>query len=147
MSKVLTKPKVTSPKHTILSIGLCMLVGLIWLFIPHPLVGVVVGLIPIAILIVLSQTFWLVTLFIVFSFFRIHEVFPTLYPLKIPLMLSAAALSALLWHTLISGKIKLYWHPVYRWLFVFWASLLLELYLQRIEMLPSLCSTERTSKS
>ncbi len=113
-------PSSEHSKHALLSVTLCALVGLIWGLVPHPIVGLAIGLIPIAILVVLSQTFWLVTLFIVFSFFRIHEVFPALYPLKIPLMLSAAALSALLWHTLISGKIQLYWHPVYRWLFIFW---------------------------
>ncbi|WP_234494069.1 O-antigen ligase family protein [Vibrio maritimus] len=112
-------------KHILLSLSLCVLVGAIWLFVPHPVVGIVIALLPIGILVVLSQTFWLVTLFIVFSFFRIHEVFPVLYPLKIPLMLSAGALSALLWHTLVSQKIKLYWHPTYTWLLIFWGIVII----------------------
>lgn len=109
-----------APKHALLSVSLCLLVGGLWTLIPHPVIGLIISLAPIAILVVLSQTFWLVTLFIVFSFFRIHEVFPVLYPLKIPLMLSAGALAALLWHTLISQKMKLYWHPCFVWLFIFW---------------------------
>ncbi|MGF1748867.1 MULTISPECIES: O-antigen ligase family protein [Vibrio] len=107
-------------KHGLLSLGVTLCVGLIWWFIPHPVLGLALSLLPIAILFVLSQTFWLVTLFIVFSFFRIHEVFPVLYPLKFPLILSAGALGALLWHTLISQQVKLYWHQTYIWLLAFW---------------------------
>jgi O-antigen ligase len=36
-------------------------------------------------------------------------VFPQLYNLKIPLLLSVAALTALVWHTCFSGKIIVYW--------------------------------------
>lgn len=107
-------------KHIVLSLFLCGSVGAAWVLAPHPVIGLVIALLPIGILVVLSQTFWLVTLFIVFSFFRIHEVFPVLYPLKIPLMLSAGALAALIWHTVFSQKLKLYWHPTYFWLLVFW---------------------------
>ncbi len=37
-------------------------------------------------------------MFVVFSFFRIHEAIPQLFAFKIPLLLSLGALSALLWH-------------------------------------------------
>ena len=112
-------------KHGLLSLGVTLCVGLIWWFIPHPALGLALSLLPIAILFVLSQTFWLVTIFIVFSFFRIHEVFPVLYPLKFPLMLSAGALGALLWHTLVSQQVKLYWHRTYIWLIAFWGLVII----------------------
>ncbi|MCL9774405.1 O-antigen ligase family protein [Vibrio methylphosphonaticus] len=112
-------------KHGLLSLGVTLCIGLIWWLIPHPALGLALSLLPIAILFVLSQTFWLVTLFIVFSFFRIHEVFPVLYPLKFPLILSAGALGALLWHTLISQQVKLYWHRTYIWLIAFWGLVII----------------------
>ncbi|GAL34877.1 membrane protein SypL [Vibrio maritimus] len=128
----MTQSSATSPidqtkhsKHIVLSLVLCGLVGAAWVFAPHPVIGLVVALLPIGVLVVLSQTFWLVTLFIVFSFFRIHEVFPVLYPLKIPLMLSAGALAALIWHTVFSQKLRLYWHPTYFWLLVFWGLVII----------------------
>ncbi|MFA0085842.1 O-antigen ligase family protein [Vibrio sp. E150_011] len=115
----------TTEHHCTLSIVLTLTVGLIWYLVPHPILAVVISLLPIAILVVLSQTFWLVLLFVVFSFFRIHEVFPALYPLRIPLMLSAGALAALLWHTLISRQVTLFWHRCFIWLFAFWGIVLI----------------------
>lgn len=94
--------------------------GLAWSVFPHPALPLAIALIPIATLFVLSQTFWLVTLFVLFSFFRIHEAIPALYSLKIPLLLSMGALFALLWHTLISKSLNIYWHHSLSWLAAFW---------------------------
>ncbi|MGF1844248.1 O-antigen ligase family protein [Vibrio clamense] len=99
---------------------ICALIGLVWMLVPNPAVALVLALLPLGALFVISQTFWLVTLFVVFSFFRIHEVIPALYSLKIPLLLSLGALSALIWHTLISRELKVYWHPSLTWLAIFW---------------------------
>ncbi len=106
--------------HILLTGAICTLIGMIWYLAPNPVVGMVLAFVPLGILFVLSQTFWLVTLFVVFSFFRIHEVFPAIYNFKIPLLLSMGALSALLWHSLISRNLKLYWHPSFLWLVIFW---------------------------
>ncbi|CDT55904.1 putative O-Antigen Polymerase [Vibrio coralliirubri] len=99
---------------------LCVGLGVVWYFVPHPAVIVALALVPLAGLFVLNKTFWLVLLFVVFSFFRIHEAVPQLYSLKIPLMLSLGALSALLWHALISKELKIFWHPCLNWLAIFW---------------------------
>ncbi|MFS1442632.1 MULTISPECIES: O-antigen ligase family protein [unclassified Vibrio] len=99
---------------------LCVGLGVVWYFVPHPAVIVALALLPLAGLFVLNKTFWLVLLFVVFSFFRIHEAIPQLYSLKIPLMLSLGALSALLWHALISKELKIFWHPCLNWLAIFW---------------------------
>lgn len=99
---------------------LCSVLVVIWSVFPHPFVITVLCLVPFGILFVLNQTFWLVSLFVLFSFFRIHEAFPALYSLKIPLLLSLGALSALMWHTIISRQVKTYWHPNLTQLAVFW---------------------------
>lgn len=100
---------------------LCSVLVLVWSVFPHPVVITALCLAPFGILFVLNQTFWLVSLFVLFSFFRIHEAFPALYSLKIPLLLSLGALSALMWHTIISRQVKTYWHPNLTQLAVFWA--------------------------
>ncbi|MEZ9446838.1 O-antigen ligase family protein [Vibrio splendidus] len=100
---------------------LCVGLGIVWYFVPHPAVIVALALLPLAGMFVINKTFWMVILFVVFSFFRIHEAIPQLYSLKIPLLLSLGALSALLWHAFISKELKIFWHPTLSWLAVFWA--------------------------
>ena len=104
----------------LVTLGVCFVIALIWKFVPHPAVAVVLCLLPLGVLFVLNQTFWLVSLFVLFSFFRIHEAIPALYSLKIPLLLSLGALSALVWHSLISKQLKTFWHPSFTWLSIFW---------------------------
>ncbi|GLT18917.1 membrane protein [Vibrio zhanjiangensis] len=104
----------------IVTLCVCSLIALIWKFVPHPAVAVVLCMLPLGLLFVLNQTFWLVSLFVLFSFFRIHEAIPALYSLKIPLLLSLGALSALVWHSLISKQLETFWHPSFTWLSVFW---------------------------
>ncbi|OBT31532.1 O-antigen ligase family protein [Vibrio splendidus] len=101
--------------------ALCVGLGIVWYFVPHPAVIVALALLPLAGMFVINKTFWMVILFVVFSFFRIHEAIPQLYSLKIPLLLSLGALSALLWHAFISKELKIFWHPTLSWLAVFWA--------------------------
>jgi len=111
--------------HILIAISVCLLIAVVWRFIPNPAVALVISILPLGILVVISQTFWFVTLFVLFSFFRIHEVVPALYPLKIPLLLSLGALSALLWHSLISRELKIYWHRSLTWLALFWALVII----------------------
>ncbi|CAE6902573.1 COG3307 Lipid A core - O-antigen ligase and related enzymes [Vibrio sp. B1FIG11] len=98
-----------------------------WLVMPHPIFIVAICFAPLAILFVLNQTFWLVTLFVIFSFFRIHEAFPVIYNFKIPLLLSLGALGALSFHLLISRQLTVYWHPSLKWLFIFWALVIISI--------------------
>lgn len=95
-------------------------VAALWYWLPHPALVIVLCFAPLGALFVLNQTFWLVSLFVLFSFFRIHEAIPALYSLKIPLLLSLGALSALLWHVLISRQLTPFWHPSLTWLSLFW---------------------------
>ncbi|AUV86272.1 O-antigen ligase family protein [Vibrio campbellii] len=98
-----------------------------WLVVPNPIFIVAICFAPLAILFVLNQTFWLVTLFVIFSFFRIHEAFPVIYNFKIPLLLSLGALGALSFHLLISRQLTVYWHPSLKWLFIFWALVIISI--------------------
>ena len=104
-----------------IAVILCLLIGVLWHFVPHPVVPMAIGLAPLAILFVLHTPFLMVLLFVVFSFFRIHEAFPQLYSLKIPLLLSLASLSALAWHTIFTRKIIPYWRPELSLLAIFFA--------------------------
>ncbi len=99
---------------------LCLLMGGVWYIVPHPIVAICLAFIPLGALFVINKTYWLVILFVVFSFFRIHEAIPQLYAFKLPLFLSLGALSALMWHTLISNELKTYWHRSLSWLALFW---------------------------
>ncbi len=92
----------------LLTLILCLLLGILWKLIPHPAVAIAIGLFPIA---VLLTPFLTVLLFVMFSFFRIHEVFPQLYDLKLPLLLSIASLGALIWHVGLTRKIEPWWRP------------------------------------
>lgn len=99
---------------------LCLLMGGVWYIVPHPIVAICLAFIPLGALFVINKTYWLVILFVVFSFFRIHEAIPQLYAFKLPLFLSLGALSALMWHTLISKELNTYWHRSLSWLALFW---------------------------
>ncbi|NOH79694.1 hypothetical protein F0231_08050 [Vibrio sp. RE86] len=103
----------------------CTSLAFVWSAVPHPAIVVVLCFAPLGVLFVLNQTFWLVSLFVLFSFFRIHEAFAPLYSLKIPLLLSLGALAGLLWHSIISRKIQMYWHPTFTWLTVFWVLVII----------------------
>ena len=92
---------------------------LAWYLVPHPAVIVAIGIVPFCLIIVLRLTFLIVLGFVIFSFFRIHEVFPFLYSLKIPLLLSLGAIAALGWHLTITRSIQLYWCREFTWLSIF----------------------------
>ena len=50
-----------------------------------------------------------IILFILFSYFRLHEAFPMLMPFKIPKLLALASLLGIVWHLFISQKLKPHW--------------------------------------
>ncbi len=108
-----------------LSGGATLVTGAIWLAVPMPIVGPVIALAPVCAVIAFRSTFLLALLFVIFSFFRIHEVFPALGPLRIPLVLAAATLSGLVWRMFATKEIKPYWTGELSWFTAFfvWASI------------------------
>lgn len=93
---------------TILVILICLAISITWLKIQNPFLILAISIAPISIIFVLWKPFLMVLLFVVFSFFRLHEVFPQIYNFKIPLLLSLASLFSLFWHVAISKKIEIY---------------------------------------
>ena len=99
---------------------LCVAIAsLLWWKLPHPLLLPALGLALPALLVALRSPMWMVLGFIVFSFFRLHEVFPFLYNLRIPQLLAMAAIAALLWHILWTGQLTPWWSPQLTWLTLF----------------------------
>jgi len=106
----MTRPAITSIQQDFqLMLLICSIMATLWYCLPHPLFAPLIAIFPIAIMLVLALPFEMVLLFVIFSFFRIHEVFPALYSLKIPLILSMAAIVGLSWHIAITGRVKLWW--------------------------------------
>jgi probable O-glycosylation ligase (exosortase A-associated) len=94
-----------------MAIAVCLPIAVGWVLLPHPIIGIALGLVPLLVIFVLKQPFLMVLLFVLFSFFRLHEVFPQLYLLRIPLLLSLASLAALIWHVGLTRKVSVYWSP------------------------------------
>ncbi|MBD1582146.1 O-antigen ligase family protein [Pseudoalteromonas sp. S16_S37] len=65
-----------------------------------------------------------IILFILFSYFRLHEAFPVLMPFKIPKLLAVASIFGIVWHLFISLRLKPHWnscHVLFAVLF-FWLT-------------------------
>jgi putative inorganic carbon (HCO3(-)) transporter len=88
-------------------------------FFPHPLILIVIGLIPFALWAIVNFSFYIVLAFIVFSFLRIHEVFPFLEPLKLSLLLALAAIFIIFLRATISKHLQPYWCRQFTYLLLF----------------------------
>ncbi len=86
---------------------------------PHPIIFLVIGLIPFILWGVINFSFYVVLLFITFSFFRIHEALPILEPLKLPLLLALASLLIIFLRAFISKNLDPYWCPQFTLLIMF----------------------------
>ncbi len=78
-------------------IAVAMLSVLAMAYAPHPIVGLVVVMIPIAAIVALPRPFLMALFFIAFSFFRLHEVFPQLMPFRLPLLFALGTIASLCW--------------------------------------------------
>lgn len=106
--------------HFVYVTGLFIVVCcVVWFVFPYPVAPIVIGIVPVAILIIIYQPVLLGLLFIAFSFFRLHEVFPSLYSLKIPLLLSLGIIATLVWHIGFTRKIKMFHSKELRWFYGF----------------------------
>lgn len=79
------------------------------------LVAVAVGLAPFALRFCLNNPFLLCLGFVAFSFFRLHEVFPVLLPLRIPQLLAIPTLAVIGWHALGSRTLAPFLSSELRW--------------------------------
>ncbi|MDD7909217.1 O-antigen ligase family protein [Pseudovibrio exalbescens] len=108
LSQLSTKNKA---HHHVLIAALASLgVGLAILNPLHPLLIVVVAILPIGAVIAFKNLFYLCLGFVVFSFFRIHEVFPFLMPFRIPILLALPTLGVLCWQLFCAKSLKPFWN-------------------------------------
>ena len=102
-----------------LAICFVLLLAMIWYKLPHPVIAAT-AMLPLMIVAGLRLPFVLCLAFIAFSFFRLHEVFPALYPLKIPQLLALGTLGSLAVN-LITQRIHIFWtkeHSTFLFFFV-----------------------------
>ncbi|WP_284179839.1 O-antigen ligase family protein [Rhabdaerophilum sp. SD176] len=92
------------------ALAICLLVFVIGTASGFPLgvalVATAIGLAPFAIRFCMGHPFLLCLGFVAFSFFRLHEVFPVLLPLRIPQLLAIPTLGVIAWHALGSKALK-----------------------------------------
>jgi probable O-glycosylation ligase (exosortase A-associated) len=104
----------------IMYMALILLLTAVTLYlVPNPLTLVAIGLIPFALWGMVNFSFYVVLSFVIFSFFRIHEVFPLLEPFKLPLLLALAALFVIFLRATISRNLQPYWCPQFSFLMLF----------------------------
>ena len=109
----LGKPR--SPGSAMLWIALAAsLVAALPLFLqlkPEMATGAVIAIAmaPLLVLFTLRQPLTLCLVFVVFSFFRIHEAFPALEVLHIPQLTAAPTIAVLLWRIFGTGAVRPFW--------------------------------------
>ena len=131
--------------YSAIAVASCIILTLLMLVTKELPVLFVPLLVP-AILLVLRLPIWICLLFIVFSFFRIHEAVPMLIPFHLPQLLAVAALASLLWHIFISRRITPFWHPMHSSFSVFFLLILLGSFLATNRGLSIAAITDTFSK-
>ena len=96
-------------RQTLIAIFCCAAIAAVWLKVPHVAIAAV-ALLPLLAIAGLLMPFLLCLAFVAFSFFRLHEVFPQLYPLKIPQLLAIGTLGTLMVN-LVFGRLQGFWTP------------------------------------
>jgi putative inorganic carbon (hco3(-)) transporter len=120
----LPQPGPTRGSQIMLGVLATSLVGLPMMLLepPYALIApVALAILPVAGLIAFNNAFALCLVFIVFSFFRIHEAFPVLLPFRIPILLAIPTLLVLGWHIALSRSIKPFWSKELKAFSVFFA--------------------------
>ena len=101
-------PNISRASQIFVAFSAIAFTALAWKFVPHPIIVLIIGVLPVGIAFTLFFPYPFVLAFVIFSFFRIHEVFPQLYPLRIPQLLALGTLASLGWN-IFNGKIQGYW--------------------------------------
>ena len=99
----------------------CVILGIAWFYLDDiVLISVLICLLPLITL----WAFPICFVFILFSYFRLHEAFPILIPYRIPELLAIASLIGLSWKLWITPQ-AIYWHRLHSLLIFFsaWVSI------------------------
>ncbi len=105
----------SQPGQLLLAMLATAAVASLWWVVQNPFVIAALCLAPIAAYTALHNPFPLVLGFILFSFFRLHEAYPFLEPLKLPLLLALGTISVL-GAQFVTRRIQPYWRPELSWL-------------------------------
>jgi O-antigen ligase len=90
-------------RHQIwIPVGVMLAAAGAWLLNPDPIAPIAVAAFVLALAAAIQRPFLTCLAFIVLSFFRIHEAYPFLMPLHLPLLTGVLALGVLLWHMVAS---------------------------------------------
>lgn len=92
------------------------------LLLAEPAAMLAVAALPLAVLFAFRQPFLLCLLFILFTFFRLHEAFPALNPLRLPQLLALGSLGVL-GGLLVFRRVAIAWSPELR-LFAWFAGII-----------------------
>lgn len=107
-------PKETRSKLSLVIMGLVTSFIIIYLYRTlGPAAPFALVMLPFALFFTVRYSVFFVILFILFSYFRIHEAFPVLMPLKIPKLLALASLFGIAWHLVLSKTLTPFWHPTH----------------------------------
>ena len=87
----------------------CMFATLPAFLLPYPIALLPLAMIPLGLVFILKKPFIIPLIFILFSFFRIHEIYPQLDPIKIPWWTALGSYFVLAWHIVLTRKVKPYW--------------------------------------
>lgn len=99
-----------------LAVAACLAVISIWYFDHSPMAIVAVAALPLALLITIRSPILVCALFVSITFFRIHEAYPFLEPLKLPFIFGSLMFASLALQWLVMGKIVPFWMPELRYL-------------------------------
>jgi len=75
----------------------------------EPVLVVGVSLLPLVLVIAFRKPYIAIVLFMAFSFFRLHEAYPAIRPLRLILFTSLLSLAVLVWHAFVARSIKPVW--------------------------------------
>jgi putative inorganic carbon (HCO3(-)) transporter len=98
----------------------CALASL-WFLQPDPLIPLGAAVFAALLVGAIAQPFVVCLAFVAFSFFRLHEAYPFLYPLQLPLLLGAATVASLCVHIFIVRSIRPFWPAELKWFGLFFA--------------------------
>jgi len=101
----------TSFERVTLTEGALVAAATVWLVFnivnsPEPMAAALVHWNPVLLILALARPLFVCLLFIAFSLFRLHEAYPALLHLKIPLTLGALMLAALATHAIVLGNVR-----------------------------------------
>ena len=96
-----------------------LLIACVMYLYPNPIVVLLFGTLPLMIFLMIRFSYYVVVGFVVFSFFRIHEVFPLIEPLKLPLILALATLFVVFIRCVFTKDLRPYWCKQFSYLILF----------------------------